>query len=124
MTASVEFLQEVTEFVADSDTPSDHVLLKVSIVLGLIEFWTISVTLLRILSTSRFLWFWLYSNLTIMQIYALKALVKSFLPKNAHQRTRLPGLLKVLVKILACGEIADDMKTRSATSYREDTPDS
>lgn len=57
MTASVEFLQEVTEFVADSDTPSDHVLLKVSIVLGFIEFWTISVTLLRILSTSRFLWF-------------------------------------------------------------------
>jgi sister-chromatid-cohesion protein PDS5 len=48
-----------------------------------------------------------------LQIYALKALVKSFLPKmNAHQRTRLPGLLKVLVKILACGEIADDMKTR------------
>lgn len=56
-------------------------------------------------------------NVLNFQIYSLKALVKSFLPKmNAHQRTRLPGLLKVLVKILACGEIADDMKTRSAST--------
>ncbi|XP_024357694.1 sister chromatid cohesion protein PDS5 homolog A isoform X2 [Physcomitrium patens] len=55
------------------------------------------------------------SDHVLLKIYALKALVKSFLPKmNAHQRTRLPGLLKVLVKILACGEISDDMKTSDA----------
>lgn len=58
-----------------------------------------------------------FVNVLNFQIYSLKALVKSFLPKmNAHQRTRLPGLLKVLVKILACGKIADDMKTRSAST--------
>ncbi|KAG0553459.1 hypothetical protein KC19_12G013000 [Ceratodon purpureus] len=52
------------------------------------------------------------SDHVLLKIYALKALVKSFLPKmNVHQRTRLPGLLKVLVKILACGEITDDLKT-------------
>lgn len=58
------------------------------------------------------------STFVNVQIYALKALVKSFLPKaNAHQRTRLPGLLKVLVKILACGEIADEVKTRCASTW-------
>ncbi|XP_024361717.1 sister chromatid cohesion protein PDS5 homolog A isoform X2 [Physcomitrium patens] len=55
------------------------------------------------------------SDHVLLKIHALKALVKSFLPKmNAHQRTRLPGLLKVLVKILACGEISDDVKTSDA----------
>jgi sister-chromatid-cohesion protein PDS5 len=48
----------------------------------------------------------------LLKIYALKALVKSFLPKmNTHQRTRLTSLLKILVKILAIGEIAEDLNT-------------
>ncbi|CAM6002851.1 unnamed protein product, partial [Sphagnum balticum] len=46
------------------------------------------------------------------QEYAIKALVKSFLPKgNSYQRNRLPGLLKVLVKILNVGEISEDIKS-------------
>ncbi|CAN5950854.1 unnamed protein product [Sphagnum jensenii] len=49
---------------------------------------------------------------SIEQEYAIKALVKSFLPKgNSYQRNRLPGLLKVLVKILNVGEISEDIKS-------------
>jgi hypothetical protein len=53
------------------------------------------------------------SDIVLLKEYAIKALVKSFLPKgNSYQRNRLPGLLKVLVKILNVGEISEDIKSR------------
>eukprot|EP00249_Psilotum_nudum_P024915 c29322_g1_i2 orf=363-5285(-) len=47
-----------------------------------------------------------------LKIYGLKALIRSFLPnKDAHLRQRIKGLFGVLLKVLECGEISDEVKS-------------
>lgn len=52
--------------------------------------------------------------LSLIQIYGLKVLVKSFLPiKDSHLRTsKLKGLLGVVAKLLTIGEVSEDIKSR------------
>ncbi|KAJ7523458.1 hypothetical protein O6H91_18G050900 [Diphasiastrum complanatum] len=52
------------------------------------------------------------SKETLLKIYGIKTLVKSFLPnKDAHLRQRLKGLCGVLLKLLQSGEIHEDVQS-------------
>lgn len=49
---------------------------------------------------------------TLLKIFGLKTLVKSFLPnKDAQQRQRIKGVFGILVKFLECGEVSDEVQS-------------
>lgn len=55
------------------------------------------------------------SEATLLKVFGLKTLVKSFLPnKDAQQRQRVKGVLGILTKFLECGEISDDIRSSDA----------
>lgn len=48
-----------------------------------------------------------------MQIYGVKALVKSYLPvKDAHLRSGIDDLVDILKSILSFGEISSEIESR------------
>ncbi|XP_077217250.1 sister chromatid cohesion protein PDS5 homolog A-like isoform X2 [Tasmannia lanceolata] len=52
------------------------------------------------------------SELCLLKIYGIKALVKSYLPaKDAHLRVGIENLLGILVNILTFGEVSNDIKS-------------
>eukprot|EP01018_Ginkgo_biloba_P037003 Gb_06732 [translate_table: standard] len=52
------------------------------------------------------------SEVCLLKIYGIKALVKSYLPKkDAHLRQRVKALFGVLTKFITSGEISDDVKS-------------
>ena len=58
----------------------------------------------------------LWSKMTInlyMQIYGVKALVKSYLPtKDAHLRSGIDDLFRILKNILSFGDISSEIRSR------------
>lgn len=51
--------------------------------------------------------------LSLLQIYGIKTLVKSYLPaKDAHVRPGIDGLLGILRNILSYGEISKELQSR------------
>ncbi|XP_054776795.1 sister chromatid cohesion protein PDS5 homolog A-like isoform X2 [Prosopis cineraria] len=54
------------------------------------------------------------SDLCMLKIYGIKALVKSYLPvKDAHVRSGIDGLLDILKNMLTYGEISSDIQSSS-----------
>lgn len=60
------------------------------------------------------------SSLHVLQIYGIKALVKSYLPvKDAHLRSGFDGILEMLRNILLFGEVSKDIESRCVSFARE-----